>query len=93
MANQTEDQVEQTAARRLEIEEQVRQIIVRQLDVDESEVVPEASFVENLKADSLDLVELVMALEEAFKIDILDEDSELIRTVQDAFNYIQRRIG
>ena len=69
-------------------EERVKQIIVEQLGVDEAEVTPNASFVDDLGADSLDTVELVMAFEEAFEIEIPDEDAEKIRTVQDAITYI-----
>jgi len=71
------------------IEERVKQIIVEQLGVEESEVTPNASFVDDLGADSLDTVELVMAFEEAFEIEIPDEDAEKIRTVQDAIDYIK----
>ena len=70
------------------VEERVKQIIVEQLGVDEAEVTPSASFVDDLGADSLDTVELVMAFEEAFEIEIPDEDAEKIRTVQDAVTYI-----
>ena len=70
------------------VEERVKQIIVEQLGVDEAEVTPNASFVDDLGADSLDTVELVMAFEEAFEIEIPDEDAEKIRTVQDAVDYI-----
>jgi len=70
------------------IEERVKQIIVEQLGVDDAEVTPSASFVDDLGADSLDTVELVMAFEEAFEIEIPDEDAEKIRTVQDAVTYI-----
>ena len=70
------------------VEEKVKQIIVEQLGVDEGEVTPNASFVDDLGADSLDTVELVMAFEEAFDIEIPDEDAEKIRTVQDANTYI-----
>ena len=69
-------------------EEKVKQIIVEQLGVDEAEVTPNASFVDDLGADSLDTVELVMAFEEAFEIEIPDEDAEKIRTVQNAIDYI-----
>jgi acyl carrier protein len=72
------------------VEERVKQIIVEQLGVDEAEVTPSASFVDDLGADSLDTVELVMAFEEAFEIEIPDEDAEKIRTVQDAVTYIDR---
>jgi acyl carrier protein len=70
------------------VEEKVKQIIVEQLGVDEAEVTSNASFVDDLGADSLDTVELVMAFEEAFDIEIPDEDAEKIRTVQDAVGYI-----
>ncbi len=70
------------------VEEKVKQIIVEQLGVDEAEVTTNASFVDDLGADSLDTVELVMAFEEAFDIEIPDEDAEKIRTVQDAVTYI-----
>lgn len=70
------------------IEEKVRGIIIEQLGVDEEEVTPTASFVDDLGADSLDQVELVMALEEEFKLEINDEDAEKIKTVQDAVGYI-----
>ncbi len=70
------------------VEERVKQIIVEQLGVDEGEVTPNASFVDDLGADSLDTVELVMAFEEAFEIEIPDEDAEKIRTVKDAVDYI-----
>jgi acyl carrier protein len=70
------------------IDEKVKQIIVEQLGVDEAEVTPSASFVDDLGADSLDTVELVMAFEESFEIEIPDEDAEKIRTVQDAIDYI-----
>src|SRR5262250_2074483 len=70
------------------VDEKVKQIIVEQLGVDEGEVTTNASFVDDLGADSLDTVELVMAFEEAFDIEIPDEDAEKIRTVQDAIDYI-----
>jgi len=72
------------------VDERVKQIIVEQLGVDEAEVTPNASFVDDLGADSLDTVELVMAFEEAFEIEIPDEDAEKIRTVQDAISYIDQ---
>ena len=72
----------------MSVEQRVKEIIVEQLGVNESEVKPEAKFVDDLGADSLDLVELVMALEEEFDIEISDEDAEKIQTVQDAVDYI-----
>lgn len=72
-----------------EMEEKVRQIIVDQLGVDGNEVTPQAKFVEDLGADSLDTVELVMALEEEFGIEIPDEEAEKIVTVKDAIDYIK----
>ncbi len=72
------------------VEEKVKQIIVEQLGVDEAEVTSNASFIDDLGADSLDTVELVMAFEEAFDIEIPDEDAEKIRTVQDAVTYIEK---
>ena len=70
------------------VDEKVKQIIVEQLGVDEGEVTPSASHVHHLPADSLDTVQLVMAFEEAFDIEIPDEDAEKIRTVKDAIDYI-----
>ena len=70
------------------VEEKVKSIIVDQLGVNESEVTGSASFVDDLGADSLDTIELVMAFEEAFGIEIPDEDAEKIRTVQDAIEYV-----
>ena len=75
------------------IRERLKKIIVDQLGVDESEVVPNASFVEDLNADSLDLVELIMSLEEEFKLQISDEDAEKITTVQEAEDYIADKLG
>ncbi len=72
------------------VQDRVKQIIVEQLGVDEAEVTPSASFVDDLGADSLDTVELVMAFEEAFEIEIPDEAAEKIKTVQDAVNYIDQ---
>jgi acyl carrier protein len=75
----------------MSVEERVKQIIVEQLGVDEAQVDGSASFVEDLGADSLDIVELVMAFEEAFEIDIPDEDAEKITAVKDAIEYIQAK--
>src|SRR5207249_10077056 len=74
------------------VEDKVKQIIVEQLGVDESEVTPTASFIDDLGADSLDTVELVMALEEGFGMEIPDEDAEKITTVKDAINYIESHL-
>ncbi len=71
------------------LDEKVKKIIIDQLGVDEAEVTPEAKFIDDLGADSLDTVELVMALEEEFGIEIPDEDAEKIATVQDAVAYIR----
>ncbi len=71
-----------------DVEARVKEIIVEQLGVDASEVTTQASFMDDLGADSLDTVELVMALEEEFDIEISDEDAEKIQTVQDAIDYI-----
>ncbi len=71
------------------VEERVRKIIVEQLEVSPDKVKPEASFADDLKADSLAVVELVLALEETFKLEIPDEDTEKIKTVGDAINYIK----
>ena len=71
------------------VEERVKEIIVEQLGVDEEEVTPDASFVDDLGADSLDTVELVMAFEEEFDLEIPDEDAEKIATVGDAISYIK----
>ncbi|MEW6585146.1 MAG: acyl carrier protein [Nitrospirota bacterium] len=73
------------------IEEKVKEIIAKQLGVSPNEVVPDASFVEDLGADSLDTVELVMAFEEAFGIEIPDEDAERIAKVKDAVDYINKK--
>jgi len=75
------------------IEEKIKKIICDQLDVAEKDVVPEASFVDDLGADSLDQVELIMAMEEEFDISIPDEDAEKISTVQDAIDYIKKAVG
>ena len=72
----------------MSVEEQVKKIIVEQLSVAEEDVVSEASFVDDLGADSLDLVEMIMAMEEAFGISIEDEDAEKIKTVQNAVDFV-----
>ncbi|NNJ91053.1 MAG: acyl carrier protein [Gammaproteobacteria bacterium] len=77
----------------MNIEERVRKIVVEQLGVKEEEVTLEASFVDDLGADSLDTVELVMALEEEFETEIPDEEAEKITTVQLAVNYINANVG
>ncbi len=74
----------------MSIEDKVKKIIAEKLSVEMEEVVPEASFVDDLGADSLDLVELIMSMEEEFDIDISDEDAEKITTVKDAFDYVQQ---
>ncbi len=72
----------------MSVEDKIRKIISEKLSVDLEEVVPEASFVDDLGADSLDLVELIMSMEEEFDIDISDEDAEKLVTVKDAIDYI-----
>ena len=73
-----------------DLEQKVKAIICEQLDVADADVVPEASFADDLGADSLDLVELIMAMEEQFDISIPDEDAEKIVTVKDAIDYIKK---
>lgn len=75
------------------VQDKITEIIVEQLGVKPEEVVPEASFVDDLGADSLDTVELVMALEEEFGIEIPDEDAEKIQSVGDAIRYIEEKAG
>jgi len=77
----------------MSVEKRVKEIIVEQLGVNENEVTPEAKFVDDLGADSLDLVELVMALEEEYNMEISDEDAEKILTVGDAIEYIQSHVA
>lgn len=76
-----------------DIEAKVKDIIINELGVESEKVTPEASFVEDLGADSLDTVELVMAFEEEFGIEIPDEDAEKLQTVGDAINYIRQSQG
>lgn len=75
------------------IEEKVKEIIAKQLGVEQSTITPEVSFIEDLGADSLDTVELVMAFEEEFNIEIPDEDAEKISKVKDAIAYINNKIN
>jgi acyl carrier protein len=74
-------------------ETKVREIIAKELEVDVKQLTPEAKFIEDLGADSLDIVELVMALEEEFGLDIPDEDADKLKTVGDAMNYLQQHAG
>ncbi|MEM1030782.1 MAG: acyl carrier protein [Myxococcota bacterium] len=76
-----------------DITAEVKRIITEQLDVDEADIKTESTFIDDLGADSLGLVELVLAFEEAFEIDIPDEDTEKIRTVRDAIEYIEKNAG
>jgi acyl carrier protein len=75
---------------KMAVEQEMIDIIVEQLSVEKDKVVPNASFVDDLGADSLDLVELIMAMEEGFDIEIPDEDAEKIVTVQDAIDYVKK---
>lgn len=75
------------------VEERVTEIIIEQLGIAKAEVVPEASFIDDLGADSLDIVELVMAMEETFDIEIPDDDAEKIQRIGDAFGYVKERLG
>lgn len=76
-----------------DVDAKVKEIIVSKLGVDEAQITPEASFTNDLGADSLDTVELVMEFEKAFNIQIPDEDAEKISTVGDAINYLKSKIG
>jgi len=76
-----------------DIEEKVGKIVCEQLDVPEEDVVPAAAFVDDLGADSLDQVELIMAMEEEFDLSIPDEDAENIATVQNAIDYVKKALG
>jgi acyl carrier protein len=75
----------------MKFEEKVMDIIVEQLDVEREQCVPEASFIEDLGADSLDLVELIMAMEENFNVQISDEELEKIRTIQDVIDFLKAK--
>ncbi len=75
------------------IEEKVKEIIAEQLGIEVDQIKPESKFVDDLGADSLDVVELIMAFEEAFDIEIPDEDAEKIQTVKDVIDYIQAKLG
>jgi acyl carrier protein len=75
------------------VEEKVKNIIVEQLGVDNETVTPEASFIDDLGADSLDIVELVMTMEEEFDLEIPDEDAEKIKTVNDVVSYIKSKVN
>jgi acyl carrier protein len=77
----------------MDVAAKVKEIIIEQLGVDEAQVVPEASFIDDLGADSLDTVELVMAFEEKFEIEIPDEDAEKMRSVGEAIDYLQSKLG
>ena len=76
-----------------ELLSRLKEIIVDRLDVEEDQIVPEASFVEDLGADSLDIVELIMGIEEEFDIEIPDEDAEKLTSVGEAMNYTLNKIG
>ncbi len=75
------------------LEDRISELIVDQLGVTKEEIVPEASFIDDLGADSLDIVELVMAMEETIDIEIPDDDAEKIQTIGDALTYVKERVG
>jgi acyl carrier protein len=75
------------------VEDKIREIVVEQLSVTAEEVIPESSFTDDLGADSLDIVELVMAIEEEYGLEIPDDDAEKIQTIQDAINYVEERVN
>ncbi len=75
------------------VEDKIKDLIVEQLGVSAAEVVPEASFIDDLGADSLDIVELVMAIEEEFGLEIPDDDAEKIQSIGDAISYVEERIN
>lgn len=77
----------------MSVEDKVKNIIVEQLGVDMESVTPEASFIDDLGADSLDIVELVMTMEEEFDLEIPDEDAEKIKSVNDVINYIKAKVN
>jgi acyl carrier protein len=77
----------------MSIEERIIEIISQKLNLSKDQVKPEASFVDDLGADSLDLVELVMAMEEAFGMEVPDEDAEKLRTVKDVIEYVKAKVG
>jgi acyl carrier protein len=77
----------------MDVEAKVKEIIMDKLGVEESQITPEASFTNDLGADSLDIVELVMGLESAFQVSIPDEDAEKINTVGDATKYLKEKLG
>jgi len=77
----------------MDIEAKVKQIIMDKLSVDESQITPQASFIEDLRADSLDTVELVMAFEDEFGITIPEEDQEKLRTVQSSLDYLNAKLA
>jgi acyl carrier protein len=76
----------------MNLEERVAELVVEQLGISREEAVPEAAFIDDLGADSLDIVELVMAMEEAFDVEIPDEDAEKIQTIEDAVSYLKERV-
>lgn len=76
-----------------EIQKKLKDIVVDRLNVEESQIKPEASFVEDLGADSLDIVEFIMGIEEEFDIEIPDEDAEKLTTVGEALNYVKNKLG
>jgi acyl carrier protein len=76
-----------------EIQKRLKDIVIDRLDVEEEQIKPDASFVEDLGADSLDIVELIMGIEEEFDIEIPDEDAEKLTNVEEAMNYVKNKLG
>ncbi len=77
----------------MDLEKRLNSLIIEQLGISEEEAVPEASFIDDLGADSLDIVELVMAMEEEFDVEIPDEDAERIQRISDAITYMKEKLG
>jgi acyl carrier protein len=86
-------QSDETAKNEEEILEKLKALVIDRLNVEEEQIKPDASFVEDLGADSLDIVELIMGIEEEFEVEIPDEDAEKLKNVGDALAYVRKRLG